>query len=728
MSVIAAVEPSHSTLDTDSTAPAPAPGTATDEPPVPLLLRLPPELLDLVLSHVAPDARSYTAASLSRVFPDAPPAYVHRWRHVVVGKPAQLLPLYRRIQRDEQERGDVGGGRLARTFAQQAWRGDADMLNNVLRCLPALDALLLNCGTNFAPEHLQEMFDEPRPGMRRMEVRFRPYVEKASYYQFLKGSYFDTAIRQLSRNWPEMPNFSHFSIVQDLPPRNASYFDSAPAKAAPSLSTSLAELSLSDPSNAPKPPEVSDPPAIKGYSGQGPFSFMSDKLAEGRPKNFAQPIVFFDIRCLGAFGAAPVARHITHLRLRVPSREIAHVLISNPIGTDGPPAELFPALRYLDLSTTNVRLDAVLATLLRTYARLEHLILDRVNLFGFKARDSGPSLCRELGGAVVAAGLARGKERERQIAAWELAERTRLARAEAERRRLQALVEGDGSEDDADVDEAELARREQERHDEERRAEMERNIALARSRRGHRSAAHSTFSLRDRPLRARGAASAAAAQAQANLPLPDQDTICFVLPPLPTLKTLCIGGEAQAVAAARTRDWEENFHAGWRDGLAKLLGWAAHVADKYERALKRADEWRAEAGRPSATKGKAPVTKTKPPTDVRLFAFPPADADRPARDPADPTVGLVEVAHDPERPRAYLAEYRDAIADAELWTVDRANRPPCVLCVVPDCEGPLRRGAEGEKVDGRGGMDGVHNAGCGHLLGRGEWGWEGIKG
>ena len=45
----------------------------------------------------------------------------------------------------------------------------------------------LNLGTNFAPEHLEEMFDDPRLGLERLEMRFRPYVEQASYYQFLKG-------------------------------------------------------------------------------------------------------------------------------------------------------------------------------------------------------------------------------------------------------------------------------------------------------------------------------------------------------------------------------------------------------------------------------------------------------------------------------------------------------------------------------------------------------------
>lgn len=46
---------------------------------------------------------------------------------------------------------------------------------------------MLNIGTNFAPEHLEEMFDEPRLGIKRMEMRFRTWLSHASYYQFLKG-------------------------------------------------------------------------------------------------------------------------------------------------------------------------------------------------------------------------------------------------------------------------------------------------------------------------------------------------------------------------------------------------------------------------------------------------------------------------------------------------------------------------------------------------------------
>lgn len=60
---------------------------------------------------------------------------------------------------------------------------------STLRCLPDIPVLCLNMGTNFAPEHLAEMFQTHRPTMQRLELRFKPYVEQASYYQFLKGEF-----------------------------------------------------------------------------------------------------------------------------------------------------------------------------------------------------------------------------------------------------------------------------------------------------------------------------------------------------------------------------------------------------------------------------------------------------------------------------------------------------------------------------------------------------------
>ncbi|ORY29771.1 hypothetical protein BCR39DRAFT_467093 [Naematelia encephala] len=745
----------HASGPSEITTP-PQPPSSPLQPPVPFLFRLPPELIDQLLDHVPPHLLQRTALSLIRVFPDYPLSSRHLWTHLTVHRASQLIPLWHKL-RSEGKKPGRGNVAFARTLCQESWRGDADILNNVLRCLPDLTVLMLNIGTNFAPEHLEEMFEDPRLGIQRMEMRFRPYVEQATYYQFLKGSYFDTAIETLYRRWPEVPSFTHLSIIQDLPPRSTlppTAFNSTTATAANSASNSLAnsiaDISL-DPSDSDQTSGRSTPPTSvasespvegKGYTGHGPFPYISENMkGYTKPKHFAQPIVFFDIKCIARFGLSPVARHLTHLRLRVPSRDLAYVLI----GPQGNHAPIFPSLRYLDISTTNVRLDSVFSTLLRSYTRLEHLVLDHVNLFGFTAKEKGPELCKDLGGIIVSAALSRGKERERQVLVWEVAQRTRRAEAEAERRRQMEPADrsdGGGESDDQD-DEALVAIRQAEAAE----AERQRQIELSRSRRGHRSAAHSTFSLRDRPARA----SASTRIATPSIPLPPPDTLYLVLPPLPTLQSISIGGEAHHLSPAKVAEWEHEFHSGWREGLGKVLGWAGHVADKYERAIRKASEWRAQeikrsgggkstgqsessasSSRPAKAKGKQTTTsthntnttQTKPPTDIRLFRFPSSGETTPFPNPTNnPLEDLIEV-H--PSGRDYLEPYKLAIAEADMWENNHSVKSMCVFCTVPDCEGPARRGADGERVDGRGGLGGKHRDDCGHLLGRQIWGWQGV--
>ena len=556
------------------------------------------------------------------------------------------------------------------------------------------------------------------------------------------GSYFDTAIETLYRHWPAMKTFTHFSIVQDPPPRQTAPPTAIPSVAttavnsqATSLTSSMVDLTLdsdassntaSTPADQSTPPTSADENVQKGYTGHGPFPYLADKLSYAKPRSFAQPIVFFDIKCIAKFGMSPVASNLTHLRFRVPSRDIAFVLVG-PGGAGG----LFPSLRYLDISTTNLRMDAVLTTLLKNYVNLEHLVVDRVNLFGFAAKDRGTDLCRELGGMCVSAGLTRSKDRERRIAAWEVGERTRMAEAEADR--LAALSERRGGGNNHNNEESEDADAIAAREAAARAEERERQIAIARSRRGHRSAGHSTFSIRDRPSRA---SQSILSTIRASIPLPPQDTLYLVLPHLPSLKSISIGGEAHGVPAKKVMEWENEFHAGWREGLSKVVGWAGHVAERYERALRKAEEWRIQdlqgIPKPSTTalaKGKAKTpapVRTKPPMHIHLLRYPYPDEQVPKSERGDPTDGLIEV--EPEEGRDYLTPYYDALARAEAFANDRSREPPCVLCTVPDCEGPARKGAEpGERVDGRGGMDAAHRPGCGHSLGRQIWGWEGVK-
>lgn len=229
-------------------------------------------------------------------------------------------------------------------------------------------------------------------------------------------------------SWPA-GEVNYLSLVQTIPPRHLVDASVAPP------SSSVVNISSSTPGS-----EELDEKAIKkeeervrgrgNYTGHGPFPYLDEKLQSSRPRVFAQPIVLYNANCLTALSLAPVARTISHLRLRIPQRDICSSLTLD--------ANQFPALTFLDLSTTNLRLQTNLPQILRCYPALEHLVLDYVNLFGFlgRDRDKGRECCHDLGKMIVMAGLARSKETERELAKWEEDERKRAE--EREMRRLWA--------------------------------------------------------------------------------------------------------------------------------------------------------------------------------------------------------------------------------------------------------------------------------------------------
>lgn len=130
----------------------------------------------------------------------------HLFTHLRVGRPEQLRPMWERLREeryrdgeDQDDRDDDdddqdddsstrGLLRHVQSFTLSCFSGDADLLNNVLRLVPSIRRLSLNLGTNFAPEHLAEAFQVRRERVECVEIRFRPYVDRATYYQFLKVS------------------------------------------------------------------------------------------------------------------------------------------------------------------------------------------------------------------------------------------------------------------------------------------------------------------------------------------------------------------------------------------------------------------------------------------------------------------------------------------------------------------------------------------------------------
>ncbi|KAF9469668.1 hypothetical protein BDZ94DRAFT_17999 [Collybia nuda] len=329
---------------------------------------LPVELYSTILLHIPPRFRQQTVLTLSRALPLSPIPLSYLFHSVRISHPDQAVTLNQRLRATNSRQDTQGGESLASLvfeFSLETWKVDADVLINLISLLQNLTSLRLWIGPNFAPEHLEEMFSRYMPNLRHLSLRFRPYVQKATYFQFLKGAYFDSTLAAISAWPPSSHELPTLSIVQD--------------------------------------PFLPDPSQIK--------------------QRFAQPIVFFRLD--------PVLSHLVHsplscgslkyLRIRVPARAIVQALIThlNPrpdLGSSMP-----PLIELLDASTCSI-LDTDIDTLLVTFKKLKHLILDRcVNLL---RGGTGPGMGQELewwsalGKRCALVGVRRAREKEKEIKAW----------------------------------------------------------------------------------------------------------------------------------------------------------------------------------------------------------------------------------------------------------------------------------------------------------------------
>ncbi|KAH9937351.1 uncharacterized protein B0H18DRAFT_970186 [Fomitopsis serialis] len=203
---------------------------------------LPSELYIAILSHISPRDLQHT--------------------HVRLTHGNQVIRLYTRLRKSPEDADRV------RHLSLECWTVDADVVVNLIALLHRMREMSLLIGPNFAPEHLEEMFQKPKHGLRFISLRFRPYVQRATYYQFLKGAYFDTTLLAFSR-WP----------AEDLP-----------------------TLSI-----------VQDP--------------LEPSIA---PTKFAQPLVFFRLDPLSTLACSPFLEGLRHFRLRVPARQAARFLYALP--------------------------------------------------------------------------------------------------------------------------------------------------------------------------------------------------------------------------------------------------------------------------------------------------------------------------------------------------------------------------------------------------------------
>ncbi|KAJ7116798.1 hypothetical protein C8R43DRAFT_1038105 [Mycena crocata] len=232
------------------------------------LASLPSELYSAIIEEIPPEALQQAILSLTRTLPYAPISLHHLFENVTLSRAEQALHLTRRLLKPDAA---IVSLYVQEFTLRDEWTVDAEIMVNLLSKLPKLRSLSLCIGTNFAPEHLKAIFERPRPELEYLSLRFRPYVQRATYQQFLSGSYFDSTLACLA-DWPES-NLPALSIVQEP----------------------------MDPSRAPK-------------------------IA------FAQPIVFFRLDShLAELAQSPYLSSLTSLRLRIPSRPVAAPLTTSQL-------------------------------------------------------------------------------------------------------------------------------------------------------------------------------------------------------------------------------------------------------------------------------------------------------------------------------------------------------------------------------------------------------------
>ncbi|TFK26662.1 hypothetical protein FA15DRAFT_263861 [Coprinopsis marcescibilis] len=440
-----------------------------------LLGQFPGELYSHIISYIPDEEVQATVLSLTRVFPQAPIPLHHLYRRIRVRIPRQAVLLNRHLRKLKTSQTESDWLLRIHGICIESWDIDAEVVLNILKMLGHIQFLEVWIGpASFAPEHLQELLEKPFPYLTHLSLRFRPYVTKATYYQFHKGSYYDSTLQALA-SWPTS-KISSLSVVQDLQPKQDS------------------------------------------------------TLIGSSSRSFAQPLVFFqlDKTIANLLRAEDIMEPLKVFRLRVPARPIVRALTSVPFITqnsDGEPVQL-PKIEIMDLSTCGV-LEGEVDLLLVHFSALKHLILDGCSILGGQLREGE---WNSMGKRCAMAGARRAKDCEKALTAW------------YERRSLP--VDTGINSDPAAI-----------------------QAGPRRARRGRRGLATATISLRSRtpdpddvgprpPFPSRGPAS---------IHIPKFK----ILPPLPSLKTLCTTTSASVKVESNLAIVNE-FEAGWAEGVAQL--------------------------------------------------------------------------------------------------------------------------------------------------------------
>ncbi|CCA69983.1 hypothetical protein PIIN_03923 [Serendipita indica DSM 11827] len=321
---------------------------------MPRLDQLPEELYQAILESIDDDKeRKSVAIALIRSIPRSPVPRRFLYYQVNLSTSENVLTFYHHLR----SCGGVASKEASwvHSLHSESWTVEAQILANVLELVPNLGHLSIHVGATFAPEHVDDIFQRPRPALRTLNIVFKPYVQEATYYQFLRGAYFDSLLTHIA-SWPAESQLCSLSIIQTMPPQ----IDA--------------------------------------------------------PQRFAQPIVFHSLTTLSTLVHAPSLRTLQILTIRVPGRVITPLLcISAPTSFI---SRFTIRPRTLDLSTTSITLPA-LSQLLSHYHMLEHLIIDDTGLIPLSVSTPGLANGAqgewfvELGRTCALAGMKGAREREK---------------------------------------------------------------------------------------------------------------------------------------------------------------------------------------------------------------------------------------------------------------------------------------------------------------------------
>lgn len=131
---------------------------------------LPPEIYDEVLGYIPSLSLQKTTYSLALAIPFYSQYLIdnHLFTHINLAHSRQVTRFYLRLRAHPNDILRI------KTFALTSWSVDADIVVNLIRLISDIRELTLYIGINFAPEHLEEIFERPMRKLRFLGLRFRP--------------------------------------------------------------------------------------------------------------------------------------------------------------------------------------------------------------------------------------------------------------------------------------------------------------------------------------------------------------------------------------------------------------------------------------------------------------------------------------------------------------------------------------------------------------------------